>query len=90
MESRRMHCTRDVIDPRRLLSNGAEVTPRTLCAGSRVVPLLATFPATPASVWSPTVRRHVSKTKAAVTPICLSFPADPAGDPPNLNVGRLK
>ena len=38
---------------------------RAPCAGPRGVSLLATFPAAPASVRTLTVRRHMSKTKAA-------------------------
>ena len=70
-ESRTTHCTRDVIDPGLLLSNGAEVIPQTPCADPRSVTLLAIFPAAPASARSPKVRQHVSKTKAAFVSIFL-------------------
>ena len=36
------------------------------------------------------VRRHLAKAKTAVTSNYLHLLADPAGDPPDFDVGRLK
>ena len=62
-----------------LLSGGAKVALRFPCAGSRVVPLLITSPVALAAIRPLAVHRHVSKTKTAVTPTSLRFPADPTG-----------
>ena len=70
--------------------HSAEAIPRTPCAGPCGVPLIATFPTALASVRSSTVRHHVSKTQAAVSPMYLNFPTDPAGDPTDLDGSRLK
>ena len=48
------------------------------------------IPAASAAIRLLAVRSHVSKTKAAVTPIRLHFPADPTGDPPEHDVGHLE
>ena len=89
-EDRATHCHRDMIDPGLLPFGSAKVAPRIPDAGPRSVSLPTAFPATPAAIRPPAVRRHVSKIKAALTPIELHFPADPTGVPPNLDVGRLK
>ena len=54
------------------------------------MPLLAASPAAPAAVWPSAVRRYVAKAKAAGAPVHLLFPADSAGNPPDLDVGPLK
>ena len=72
-----------MIDPGFLLSYGAKVKPRIPCADSRGVSLLTAFPAAPAAVWFPAVRRYVA-------PVQLLFPVHPAGNPPDLDSSRLK
>ena len=79
-----------MVIPGLLVSCGAEVAPRFPRAGRRSVSLLAAPPARPAAIRPPAVRRHVSKTQAAVTPTNLRFLADSTGDPPDLDVGRLE
>ena len=71
-------------------SDGAEVTLRIPCAGPRNVSLLTAFPAAPTAVWPPAVSLHVAKAKAAVTSLDLRLSADPAGDPLDLDAGRLQ
>ena len=78
-----------IINPGFVLSFGAKLTLRIAFAGSRSVPLNAATLATPATVWLPAVSRHMAEAKAAVTSFNL-LPAEPAGDPPDLNVGLLE
>ena len=47
-------------------------------------------PATSAAIWPPAVGHHMAEAETAVTPNQLRFPADPTGDPPDLNMGRLE
>ena len=75
---------------RGLFSLAAQRVPSRLrSAGTRNMPLFAAPPAALAAVWPPAVSRHMAKAKAAVTPFHLRPPAGPAGDPPDLDVGRL-
>ena len=59
-------------------------------AGSLSVPLHTAPPATSATVWPPAVSRHVAEAKAAETSFDPRIPADPARDPPDLNVGLFE
>ena len=78
-----------MIDPGLVFSGGAEVALQFSCAGSRVVSLLIALLAGPAAIRPPVVRCCMSKTKVAITPTILRFPADPTGDAPDLDVGHL-
>ena len=72
-----------------VFSCGAEVALWFPWAGPSCVFPLAAPPAVPTSIRAPVVRHHVAKAKTAITPVRHSLPTDPAGDPPDLNVGHL-
>ena len=63
---------------------------RFVWTGPCSVPFVALPPATSTSIRPLTVRLHMSEAKAVVAPLRHRFRVDPAEDPPNLNVGRLK
>ena len=73
-ERRATHSPRNMVIPGLLVSCGAKVAP----------------PARSAAIRPPAIRRHVSKTQAAVTPTNLRSLADSTGDRPDLHVGRLE
>ena len=74
--------------PGPLLSGDAKEVLQYACAGPRVASLLTAFPAAPAAIRPPAVRRDVFKTNAAVTPTSLHFPANLTRNPPDLDVVR--
>ena len=88
-KSRTTHSPRDVVIPRLILSCGTGVAPRLPSAGTRNMPLHAAPSAAPASVWPPAVHRHVPKAKAIIATVSFRLPADPAADPPDLNMGHF-
>ena len=79
-----------VIIPGLFFHCGAEVAPRWPCAGSRGMYHLTASPAAPTFVWPTTVRCYVAKAKAAIAPVKLLLPANPAGCPRHFDVGRLE
>ena len=89
-KSRGTHSPRDMVVPGLTSIIGAKVALRFPCAGPHSVPLYAAPPATFASVRPPAVRCHVAQAKTAVTSIYLHLLANPAGDPPDFDVGRLE
>ena len=90
-KGRATHSPRYVFIPGLLFPCGAEKAPRLPGAGTRKMPLLAASPAAPpAAVWLSAVHRYVAKAKAVEAPVHLFFPANSAGDPPDLDVGPLE
>ena len=89
-KGRTAHSPRYMVIPGLFLLCSTEKAPRLPNAGTREMPLLTASPAAPAAVWPSTVRRYVAKTKATEAPVHLVFPADSAGDPPDIDVGPLE
>ena len=89
-KGRATHSPRYVVIPGLFLPCGTEEAPRLPDAGARKMPFLAASPAAPAAVWPSAVRRYVAKAKPAEAPVHLLFPANSAGDPPDLDVGPLE
>ena len=79
-----------MVVPGLIFFSGTRVALLSPCAGPRSVPLFAVPRATSATIGPLAVRRHVAKVKTAVTSIYLHLLADPAGDTPDLDVGRLE
>ena len=79
-----------MVVPGRIFFSGAKVALQFPFAGPGSVPFFAAPPATSATIRPPAVRHHVVKAKTAVTSIHLHPFVDPAGDPTDFDVGRLK
>ena len=79
-----------MVIPGLFLLCGTEEAPRLPLAGTPEMPLLTASPAAPATVWPSAVHRYVAKAKAAEASVHLLFPADSAGDPPDLDVGSFE
>ena len=79
-----------MVVPGLIFFSGAKVALRFPCEGPRSVPLFAVPPATSATVGPPAVRLHVAKAKTAITTIYFHLLANPAGDPPDFDVGCLE
>ena len=89
-KSRTTYCPRDMIVLGLIFFSGAKVALQFPCAGPRSVPFFAAPPATSDMVGLPAGHRHVANAKTAVTSIYLHLLANPTGDPPDFNVGRLE
>ena len=86
-KGRATHSLRYVVIPGLFLPCGTEEAPRLPGAGTHKMPLLAASPAALVAVWHSAVLRYVAKAQAAEAPVHLLFPANSAGDPPDLDVG---
>ena len=89
VESDRFQIQAPII-PGLFLLCGTKEAPRLPSAGTRNMPLLTASPAAPDATWPSAVRRYVAKAKAAEAPVHLLFPADSAGDLPDLDVSPFE
>ena len=90
LKSRATHCLPNMIIPGLNFSCGTKTALRFPWTGASSVLFFTTPPASPASIRCPAVCRHMAEAKAAVAPVRHRFLVDPAGDLPDLNVGRLE